>query len=64
MCEARERAGLTRGDVAKRLHTTEEAVQRLEQGGQKLTLSALLSFADAIGSTLRIEFQGPDGEHP
>ena len=53
---AREDAGLTQDDLAKRLHTKKSAISRIENHAEDIRLSTLEKFAEAIGKrlTLRI----------
>ena len=47
--EAREQAGLSQAEVARRLGMTQSYVSRVERGGQNITLSACEAFARAVG---------------
>ena len=51
---ARTRAGLTQDDVARRMHTTQAVIARLEGGGTKPSTRTLERYAEATGSRLRI----------
>jgi ribosome-binding protein aMBF1 (putative translation factor) len=54
LVEARTRAGLTQGQVARRMKTSQSYVARLEGGRVRPTTEALARFAKATGSRLRI----------
>lgn len=45
---ARKNAGLTQGDVAKRLHTFTSYVSRYERGDRRLDVIEFLAVADAL----------------
>jgi transcriptional regulator with XRE-family HTH domain len=62
LIEARSRAGLTQGELAERMHTTQSAVARIE-GGHIPTIRTLEKIAKATGSRLKISFE-PDTAHP
>ena len=53
--EARRRAGLTQGDLALRVGTSQPAVARLERGNSSPTLATLERLIRAAGFDLRIE---------
>ena len=57
---ARAHAGLTQGELAKRMGTTQSVIARLEGGKSKPSTSTLEKLAKATGTTLRISFE-PDG---
>jgi ribosome-binding protein aMBF1 (putative translation factor) len=61
LIEARSRAGLTQGELAERMHTTQSAVARIE-GGHIPTIRTLEKIAKATGSRLKISFE-PDTAH-
>ena len=52
---AREEAGLTQEDMAKRLHTKKSAISRIENHAQDIKLSTLEKFAGAIGKRLTLK---------
>ena len=54
LIEARARAGLSQGEVAKRMGTTQSAIARLE-GGHKPSLKTLERYAKATGSRVEIK---------
>jgi|ERR1051325_3961529 transcriptional regulator with XRE-family HTH domain len=53
--EARERAGLTQRDVAKRAGTSQPAIAKLEQGTTNPTIDTLTRYAAATGHSLRVD---------
>ena len=52
---AREEAGLTQVDVAKRLQTKKSAISRIENHAEDIRLSTLENFAEAIGKRLSLK---------
>ena len=52
---AREDAGLTQDDLAKRLHTKKSAISRIENHAEDIRLSTLEKFAEAIGKRLTLK---------
>jgi transcriptional regulator with XRE-family HTH domain len=54
---AREIAGVTQVQLAKRMKTTQTAIARLESGRTAPTTRTLQRFAQAIGRRLVIEFR-------
>jgi len=63
LMEARARAGLTQGEVARRMKTTQAVIARLEGGGSKPSTRTLERYAAATGSRLRIIFE-PEAARP
>jgi len=55
--EARAQAGLTQAQVAKRMHTTQSNIARLEAGRTTPSTRTLESFARAVGAHLKISFE-------
>ncbi len=53
--QAREEAGLTQEELAKRLHTKKTAISRIENHAEDIKLSTLEKFAQALGKHLRLE---------
>ena len=52
--QAREQAGLTQEEVAKKLHTKKTAISRLEQHATDIRLSTLLKLAQVFGKELQV----------
>ena len=52
--QAREQAGLTQEEVAKKLHTKKTAISRLEQHATDVRLSTLLKLARVLGKELEV----------
>ncbi len=52
--QAREKAGLTQEDIAKRLHTKKSAISRIENHAEDIRLSTLEKFVRAIGKELKV----------
>ena len=52
---AREEAGLTQEELAKKLNTKKSAISRIENHAEDIKLSTLEKIAKALGKTLRIE---------
>lgn len=50
--QAREDAGLTQEDVARRMNTKKSAISRIENHAEDIKLSTLEKFAEAVGKTL------------
>jgi transcriptional regulator with XRE-family HTH domain len=57
LIEARNRAGLTQEQVARRMKTTQAVIARLEGGGTKPSTRTLERYAAATGSRLRISLE-------
>ncbi|NKB23289.1 MAG: helix-turn-helix domain-containing protein [Kiritimatiellae bacterium] len=53
--QAREEAGLTQEQVAKKLCTQKSAISRIENHAEDIRLSTLENFAEAVGKHLRLE---------
>lgn len=52
--QAREAAGLTQDEVARRLKTKKSAISRIENHADDVRLSTLRKYADAVGANLQI----------
>ena len=54
--QAREEAGITQEELARRLHTKKTAISRIENHAEDIKLSTLEKFARALGKhlTLRV----------
>jgi ribosome-binding protein aMBF1 (putative translation factor) len=57
LLDARERAGLTQSQVARRMKTTQTAVARLEGGRLNPSTRTLARYAEATGHRLVIGFE-------
>jgi HTH-type transcriptional regulator/antitoxin HipB len=53
--QARESAGLTQEEVAKKLRTKKSAISRIENHADDVRLSTLHKYADAVGANLQIK---------
>ena len=51
---ARTQAGLTQADLARRMHTTQSVVSRIESG-VNVSIETLARFAEACGNRLRVQ---------
>jgi len=54
MQAARAQAGLTQADLARRMHTTQSVVSRIESG-VNVSIETLARFAEACGSRLQVQ---------
>ena len=52
--QAREEAGLTQEEVARRLKTKKSAISRIENHADDVRLSTLRRYANAVGANLQI----------
>ena len=52
--QAREAAGMTQDEVARRLGTKKSAISRMENHAADVRLSTLRNYAQAIGASLEI----------
>jgi transcriptional regulator with XRE-family HTH domain len=62
--DARNRAGLTQQELARKMGTTQPVVARLESGGTRPSMRTLERLAKATGSRLLISFQPREGKRP
>ena len=53
---AREKAGMTQKELAKRIGTRQSNISRMEQGEYNFTVEMLDRIAQAFNSKLKIEF--------
>jgi HTH-type transcriptional regulator/antitoxin HipB len=53
--QARENAGITQEDLARRTHTAKSAISRLENHAQDVRLSTIERVAHALGKNLVIQ---------
>ncbi|MSO77621.1 MAG: XRE family transcriptional regulator [Alphaproteobacteria bacterium] len=58
--DARNRAGLTQAELARKMGTTQPVVARLESGRTRPSMRTLARLAEATGSRLRISFEPLD----
>ena len=56
--QAREAAGLTQDEVARRMKTKKSAISRIENHADDVRLSTLRKYADAVGTNLQIRLAG------
>lgn len=52
--QAREAAGMTQDEVARRLGTKKSAISRMENHADDVRLSTLRNYAEAVGASLEI----------
>jgi ribosome-binding protein aMBF1 (putative translation factor) len=52
--QARESAGLTQEEVARRLRTKKSAISRIENHANDVRLSTIRRYADAVGANFQI----------
>ncbi len=53
--QARENAGITQEEVAKKLNTKKSAISRIEKHSEDIRLSTLRKYAEALGKQIRLE---------
>ena len=53
--QARESAGITQDEVAKKLQTKKSAISRIENHSENIRLSTLRKYAEALGKQIRLE---------
>jgi HTH-type transcriptional regulator/antitoxin HipB len=58
---AREKAGLTQAEVARRLGTHKSAISRMENHADNIRLTTLQRFAEAVGCLMAVELR-PESE--
>ena len=56
--QAREAAGLTQDQVAKKLQTQKSAISRIENHADDVRLSTIRRYAEAVGASLQIRLSG------
>jgi transcriptional regulator with XRE-family HTH domain len=61
--EARKRRGITQGELARRLSTTQSAVARLEAGATAPRFETVLAAVRACDLDLHISIGEPDRDH-
>lgn len=52
--EAREKAGLTQEELARKLQTQKTAISRIENHAEDIKLSTLVKVASALGKHLKV----------
>lgn len=52
--QAREDAGITQEDVARKIHTKKSAISRIENHAEDIRLSTLEKFAESVGRKLEV----------
>ncbi len=57
--QAREAAGLTQDEVARRLRTKKSAISRIENHADDVRLSTIRRYAEAVGANLQIKLAQP-----
>lgn len=57
MIAARAQAGMTQGELAERMHTTQSTIARLESGRTMPSTRTLKRLAEATGTRLKISFE-------
>ena len=57
VAKARDRAGLSQAELARRMKTTQSTIARLESGRGRPSTRTLGRFAKATGHRLRISFE-------
>ena len=57
LIEARSGAGVSQEEIARRMHTSQPAVARLEGGRANPSISTLRRYAEATGTRLRVVFE-------
>lgn len=60
--DARLRAGLTQGQLARRAGTTQSAISRWERGGSTPGFETLARLVDACGLRLRVDLESVGDE--
>jgi len=60
--QARESAGLTQEEVAKRLRTKKSAISRIENHADDVRLSTIRRYAKAVGADLQIRLASAQGD--
>jgi HTH-type transcriptional regulator/antitoxin HipB len=61
LLSARQQAGLTQVEVARRLGTHKSAISRMENHAENIRLSTLQRYAEAVGCFLSLELR-PESE--
>lgn len=56
--QAREKAGMTQDQVARRLRTKPSAISKMENHAEDMSLSRIQRYAKVLGKDLRVEITG------
>jgi len=56
--QAREKAGMTQDQAARRLRTKRSAISKIENHAEDTRLSTIQKYAKALGKNLRVEIVG------
>jgi len=56
--QARERAGMTQDEVARKLRTKKSAISRIENHAEEIRLSTIQRYGRALGKSVRVEIVG------
>src|SRR5438045_562865 len=64
LLDLRNRAGLTQGELARKMGTTQPVVARLESGRSRPSMRTLERLAEATGSRLLISFAPLEAKRP
>ena len=56
--QARERAGMTQDEVARKLKTKKSSISRIENHAEDIRLSTIQRYAKALGKRVRVEIIG------
>jgi len=57
--KARIERGLTQAEIAKRMHTKQSVISRVENAKTVPSLSFLKRLADALNTSLQVQFKNP-----
>jgi DNA-binding XRE family transcriptional regulator len=57
--QAREAAGMTQEQLARKLGTQQSSISRMENHAEDVRLSTLRAYAKAVGADLRISLTNP-----
>lgn len=60
IARARQRAGLSQVELARRMRTTQSTIARLERGGRSPNIKTLRNLAEATGSRLVVRLDAGD----
>ncbi|MCX5797641.1 MAG: helix-turn-helix transcriptional regulator [Elusimicrobia bacterium] len=54
---ARTAAGLTQAELARKVHTSQQSISRIEAGGQNTSVAILRKIGQALGMELHIDYK-------